>query len=107
MGSDILLHTARIEPQGRVILEAMAAKIPVVAYDVGGIKESLVHGETGFLFPFGSVEPVVDALNMLIQNVEMRKTMGQNGFAHVQQFSSAKTSQKITSIIEKTIREKE
>ena len=107
VGSDILLHTARKEPQGRVILEAMASKIPVVAYDVGGIKEALIQNKTGFLFPFGSIEPVVDALNMLIQNSEMRKTMGLHGFTYVQQFSSVKTSQKIVSVIEKTIREKQ
>ena len=103
IGSDILLHTSRKESQGRVILESMAAKLPVVTYDVGGIKESMVQGKTGFLFPFGSIDPVVKALNTLIRNKSMREAMGLYGYAHVQQFSSEHTSRQIVSVIERTL----
>lgn len=103
VGSDVLIHTSRKESQGRVILEAMAAKLPVVAYDVGGIKESMINGKTGFLFPFGTIDPVVKALNTLAQNKIMREEMGLEGYSYVQRFSSEHTSRQIVAVIERVL----
>ena len=47
--ADLLVQTSEWEGLPLVILEAMMAGLPVVAYDVGGVAEAVVHGETGFL----------------------------------------------------------
>ncbi|AWW32065.1 glycosyltransferase [Echinicola strongylocentroti] len=47
-----LLVPSKIEGLPAVILESMYCKVPVIAYDVGGISEAVLHDETGFLVPF-------------------------------------------------------
>ncbi|MBC7224879.1 MAG: glycosyltransferase family 4 protein, partial [Anaerolineae bacterium] len=53
---DLLVHTARAEPFGRVLVEAMAMERPVVAYADGGVPEVVSDGETGCLVPPGDVD---------------------------------------------------
>ena len=53
---DVLVHTTDREPFGRVFIEAMAARKPIVAFNSGGAAEIVVDGETGFLVPPGDVE---------------------------------------------------
>ena len=102
--SDILIHTSREESQGRVILEAMASRIPIIAYDVGGIHESLINRETGILVPFGRKDLLLEELKIMIQDEEKRKVYGNNGLNHVQNFSSQITSNQISRLIKNSIR---
>ena len=50
---DVLWSTSGYEGQSNVILEAMAAGVPVVATDIPGTRELLVSGTTGYLVPVG------------------------------------------------------
>lgn len=104
-GADILIHTSRQESQGRVFLEAMAARLPVVAYDVGGIRESVVAGETGFLVPFGDVNGLAQSLAQLVSDAALRKQMGERGYQRVSQlFTAERTAQQVNAVIESTLR---
>lgn len=100
VGSDILLHTARWEPQGRVILEAMASRLPVVAYDVGGVGEAVVQGETGFLRPFGDIDGLTADLEQLLRKPSLRNNFGEAGYFLVQSRFNAKVAgEKIKTVI--------
>ena len=61
------------------ILEAMRAKLPVVASDVGGVKEAVVHGHTGFLVPKGDVSALANRLRQLLTDPVLRVKMGEKG----------------------------
>jgi glycosyltransferase involved in cell wall biosynthesis len=80
------------EPFGIINLEAMACETPVVASAVGGIKEVVVHGETGRLVPLelrpGTFDPVnaeqfemdlAENVNLLMQDESLRERMGKAG----------------------------
>jgi glycosyltransferase involved in cell wall biosynthesis len=58
----------------------MAAGMPVVAIDVGGNRDAIVHGETGFLVPERSPEAFAKPLIELLRNEELRAKMGAAGF---------------------------
>src|SRR5690606_21308584 len=54
--ADLLLLPSESEAFGLAALEAMACGVPVIASDVGGLPEVVVHGETGFLAPVGAID---------------------------------------------------
>jgi glycosyltransferase involved in cell wall biosynthesis len=103
-GSDLLLHTAGTEPQGRVILEAMAARLPVVAYNVGGVGESVIDGQTGFLRTFGDVDGLSQAVCQMIADPAGRTRMGEAGYDCVRkQFSARRTALAVQEVIDQVL----
>ena len=68
-----------------VILEAMAAGLPIVATRVGGIPEVVVEKSTGLLVEPGDVTGLAAALDYLLKNSEIRESMGQHGRERVMQ----------------------
>ena len=63
----------------RSILEAMRAGLPVVSSAVGGIAESVLDGETGFVVPQGDVEGLRKRLRQLLADPALRVRMGRSG----------------------------
>lgn len=61
------------------ILEAMRAALPVIASDVGGVREAVIHGTTGFLVSRGATGPFRERLEQLLADAELRRLMGQAG----------------------------
>ena len=59
------------------LLEASALGVPVVAYDIDGISEVIVNGESGLLFPVGSPD-IVEGILHLMDSPKLRKSMGAN-----------------------------
>jgi glycosyltransferase involved in cell wall biosynthesis len=59
------------------VLEAMAAGLPVVASDVGGLRELVEDGVNGILVPPGNAVALAAALTRLVADAELRRTMGE------------------------------
>jgi glycosyltransferase involved in cell wall biosynthesis len=76
---DILVHPTYKESFGRVIAEAMATGLPVVATNVRGCRELVVSGETGLLVPYKDVESLAKAVSDLLDDSAMRRSMGDAG----------------------------
>lgn len=70
--ADILVHAARQEPLGRVLLEAAASGLPIVATDVGGTGEILTDRESALLVPVDSPGEIAEAVSGLIDNPNLR-----------------------------------
>lgn len=73
------------DPFPLVPLEMMAAGLPVVAFDLGGPKEAIVDGQTGFLVPNKDVSALAAALERLIDNEQLRREMAVKARRHVEQ----------------------
>jgi L-malate glycosyltransferase len=69
---DVSVLVSSSESLSNVILESMAASVPVVATDVGGNAELVKDGKTGLLVPFGDEKKLVDALAFLVRNPDSR-----------------------------------
>jgi glycosyltransferase involved in cell wall biosynthesis len=67
------------------ILEAMRARLPVLASKVGGIEEAVRDGETGFVVPRGDVERVRDRLTRLLADPQLRVRLGMQGRRYYEQ----------------------
>ena len=77
--ADVFVLPSIQEGQGIVLLEAQAAAVPVVAFDVGGVNEAVRNGETGLLVTRGSIEELADAVLRLLSDKTLRAKMGGNG----------------------------
>lgn len=73
---DLLVLPSLNEAVGRVLIEAGACGIPVVATDVGGIPEIVKHNETGLLVPPKSSKDLAEAVVSLLKDENKRKKMG-------------------------------
>lgn len=80
---DVLVHPSYKESFGRVIAEGMAAGLPVVATNVRGCRELVIHGETGLLVPHRNVTALTEAIRVLLDDRAMRERMGAAGRARV------------------------
>jgi glycosyltransferase involved in cell wall biosynthesis len=58
------------------ILEAMQAGLPIIATDVGGVKEAVMDSDNGFLIPRGKEQLLIRRLTQLITDVSLRESMG-------------------------------
>jgi glycosyltransferase involved in cell wall biosynthesis len=82
---DVVAH-ASIEPEpfGRVIVEGMAARKPVIATACGGPVEIVDDGVDGFLVPPGDVAAMARAMGVLASDPEARQRMGARAYAKAQ-----------------------
>ena len=78
-GADVFVLSSRSEGLPMSILEAMAAGLPVVATRVGGIPELVDDGRTGLLVGAGDVDALAEALQRLVDDPELRRTLGAAG----------------------------
>jgi len=61
------------------LVEAMAAGRPIVATDVGGVRDAVRDGENGLLVPAGDAPSFADALRVLLRDADLRRRMGAVG----------------------------
>jgi len=77
--SDVFVLPSIQEGQGIVLLEAQASGKPVIAFDIGGVKEVVRNGETGLLVKLGDSDALTAALMELVDNKSLREIMGASG----------------------------
>jgi glycosyltransferase involved in cell wall biosynthesis len=73
---DLLIHPARQEPFGRVLLEAAACGLPIIATRVGGTEEMLVDGESAFLVDADDAASLAQAIRQVAQDDALRARLG-------------------------------
>jgi len=86
--ADIFVLPSRSEGLSRALMEAMAAGIPVVATNAGGIKDLIVDGVHGLLVPPEDPERLGDSILQLLDNPEMMMKLSAAARAHVLQVHS-------------------
>ena len=79
MADVFVLPSTTAEAFGIVILEAMAAGVPVVATDVGGIPEIIMNSESGLLVPPGNELELRNAIRRVLKDRELAVELGSNG----------------------------
>jgi glycosyltransferase involved in cell wall biosynthesis len=88
---DILVHcSVRPEPFGQVVLEGLAAGVPVIASNAGGPAELITNGVDGILTTPGDVSELADALRMLADDANLRARIGAAGRRRSRDFTPDK-----------------
>lgn len=89
--ADLLVSSARDEPFGRTIIEAMGVGVPVVATRSGGPEEIIEDGTTGFLVPLDNPQALAESLVELIGNPGLLGAFSTAGRTRVEKVFSLKT----------------
>jgi glycosyltransferase involved in cell wall biosynthesis len=102
--ADILLLPSENEPFGRVIVEAMACGVPVVATRSGGAPEIVRHGKDGLLVTAGDVDGIADAMVRILTNSNLRRHLSQSVFKRSEIFNLGTHIGKMTKVFEEIIK---
>jgi len=102
----LLVHASTSgEPFGQVIVEGMAAGLPVVATNGGGVPEIVVEGETGLLVPMGDAPAMADAIRRMLTQPTLAWKMGEAGRLRVEsKFTIKQTASKVEHIYRTLLR---
>lgn len=84
--SDVFLMTSRFEGLPMTIIEALGTGLPVVTYNVGGIKDIITDGENGFIANTDS--EFLKDVEKLVENEKLRKILSQNELESSKKFNS-------------------
>ena len=103
---DIFLLTSRYEGLPRTILQAHAAKKPVVATAVDGIPEAVIHNKTGLLAQVHDTKKLADHILFLLDHPDIAANMGKQGSQNLAEFSCQKMLKDLDALYIKLIEEK-
>lgn len=83
--SDCFIRPSRSEGFGVSFVEAMAAKIPVIATDVGGIRDFLKHKETGLVCGLNDSNDIAHKVEMIMRDIDLREEIVDNAYKMVKE----------------------
>ncbi|MEL6381815.1 MAG: glycosyltransferase family 4 protein [Cyanobacteria bacterium J06626_18] len=102
--TDIFILPSFAEGVPVVLMEAMAASVPVLTTQIAGVPELVEHGESGWLVPPGDQQSLADSLAMLVEDTDLRKRLGESGRAKVaSDFNVETEAKKLADIFRQTI----
>lgn len=101
--SDIFVLPSFAEGVPVVLMEAMAAGLPVLTTRIAGVPELVVHKESGWLVPPGDAAALVNGISMLVNGCTLRNQFGQAGHENVvAEFNVIFESKKLADIFQQT-----
>jgi glycosyltransferase involved in cell wall biosynthesis len=103
-GSTLLIQPSLVEGISATLLEAMACKTPIIATNVGGNKELLVHNKTALLIePANSNELLKEIMGML-DNKKKRENIAKSAYDEVQKYDWSSVGQLYLDLYEKLLK---
>jgi glycosyltransferase involved in cell wall biosynthesis len=85
----------------------MASGLPVVATNVDGAREAIIHGENGFLHEPHDVDAMAKSVFMLVTDEELRHTMGRHGKDRVTEFDIGTSVAALDAAYRETLKRKQ
>lgn len=96
---DLFVSPSTKEPFGRVILEAMLARVPIVATDAGGIPEIVQHEKEALLVPPSDPAALAQVMERLLSSPKLSQSLVKSAYEHVlAEFSLQKTVDQVLKV---------
>ena len=84
--ADLFLLPSEYESFGLAALEAMAAGVPVVSTNAGGLREIMIPGETGYMSNVGDIKSMTQQSLEILRNDEVLKEFKKRAAAHAKKY---------------------
>lgn len=81
---DIFVQTSDHEGFPNVLLEAMAARLPVITTPAGDSDKIVIHGQTGYVIPFEDINGLASHIVQIANSQQLRRELGNMGRVHVE-----------------------
>jgi glycosyltransferase involved in cell wall biosynthesis len=101
--ASVLVMPAENESFGRVVVEAMACGVPVVAVRSGGVPEIVRDGLDGFLVPAGDIAGIADAALKILRDDDLRSRLSASALERASCFPVATYVQGVLRVFEETL----
>lgn len=98
VNGDIFITNSEKETKGLTVIEAAAAGIPALAPRAGGVTDTIIDGETGWLYEPQNQADFLDKLTRLIADTQLRQSMGMKAQELAQQYSWEQTVNNLVEI---------
>jgi glycosyltransferase involved in cell wall biosynthesis len=103
----IFVLNSSYEGLPHIVLEAMAAKVPVVATAVGGTPETIIDGITGLLVPAGDATALEERIALLLAKPALRDAIIENATARlIDRFSFDRMAAETEGVLESVLRDR-
>jgi glycosyltransferase involved in cell wall biosynthesis len=100
----VLVNPSVREGFGLNVLEANALGTPCVAYEVAGLRDSIIDERTGLLVKEnGNVEKLAEAMIKVLRDEALRKTLSENALQHCKSLSWDRTAQELEKILKEIV----
>ncbi|NJK55143.1 MAG: glycosyltransferase family 1 protein [Pleurocapsa sp. SU_5_0] len=103
VNGDIFITNSEKETKGLTVIEAAAAGIPAIAPRAGGVTDTIIDGETGWLYEPQNQADFLDKLTRLIADTQLRQSMGMKAQELAQQYSWQQTVNNLVEIWQQKI----
>ncbi|HEX9974018.1 MAG TPA: glycosyltransferase, partial [bacterium] len=91
------------EGWGLTVIEANCCGVPVIAANSPGLRDSVVDGKTGLLYPYGDQKRLAELIIHIIQNEDLRNNFAKESITWAHQFNWERSAENMLNVIEKTL----
>ncbi|MEM3586480.1 MAG: glycosyltransferase family 4 protein [Candidatus Jordarchaeaceae archaeon] len=104
--SHLLVFPSVREGWGITVIEANACGTPAIAYNVPGLRDSIINNETGLLAESGDVEDLAEKIVTVLEDAGLREKLSRNALEYAKQFSWDKTAEEFMKVVEWSVNER-
>jgi glycosyltransferase involved in cell wall biosynthesis len=102
----VAVYPSLKEGWGLTNIEANACGTPVIASNVPGLKDSVVHGKTGLLFEYGDVPKLSECLIRILADKDYKEKLTQGGLSWAKRFDWDEATTKTLELIDRAVQER-
>lgn len=99
--AQVVINPSAKEGWGLTVIEANACATPVIAAEVPGLIDSVVNGETGFLYPHSDIQTMARHIVRLLKDEPLRRKLGARSLEWAKEFTWQKAAEKVEMMVER------
>jgi glycosyltransferase involved in cell wall biosynthesis len=102
----VVVNTSAKEGWGLTVIEANACGVPVIASDVPGLRDSVLHEKTGLLYEYGNIEQLAEKILLVLRDSNLRSRLSKEAVAWSLQFDWDHSADAMLKFLEGVVRQR-